>query len=397
MTSLDELLGGEIASKVPVAHLLVDYNIIGDACSIIKNLASSFLIVSDQITYNILGNRIKDILGAEEIVFEKDVKPSESIVERIRKKITKDKLVIAVGSGTINDICKYASFMEKVPYVVFGTAPSMNGYSSANASILVNGHKKSLSAHLPKAIFMDLAVLERAPIRLIKSGFGDFICRSTAQSDWLLAHLYTENTYNDTPFQLLRKFEMGLFTAAKGIARADPKAIELLTLSLLVSGFGMYLAGGSYPASQGEHMIAHTMEMVFGNNENFHGEEIGVTTLTMAQIQEDFLSKDEVSFIWEMEDDLDKKIKSFFGDKIGNECIKEYKHKIACKIKEIDWKMARKGIEKNFISSSILRKHLEDAECYTLPRHIGWSEENYAKAIKYTKYSRNRVTFLDLI
>ena len=54
--------------------------------------------------------------------------------------------LVAVGSGTINDLCKYAAAQDGKPYAVFATAPSMNGYTSKNAAITVDGHKKSLPA-----------------------------------------------------------------------------------------------------------------------------------------------------------------------------------------------------------------------------------------------------------
>ena len=63
--------------------------------------------------------------------------------------------LIAVGSGTINDLCKYASALDRKPYVVFGTAPSMNGYTSVNAAITVGGLKKSLTAQAPAGAFLD--------------------------------------------------------------------------------------------------------------------------------------------------------------------------------------------------------------------------------------------------
>ena len=99
--------------------------------------------------------------------------------------------LIAVGSGTINDLCKYAAHLDRKPYAVFGTAPSMNGYTSANAAITVNGLKKSLAATMPAGVFLDLAVLAAAPPRMIRSGLGDSLCRPTAQADWLLSHRLT--------------------------------------------------------------------------------------------------------------------------------------------------------------------------------------------------------------
>ncbi len=97
--------------------------------------------------------------------------------------------MIAVGSGTINDVCKYGSAQDKKPYAVFATAPSMNGYTSVNAAITVHGHKMSLAAQAPVGAFFDLGVLAAAPARMIRSGLGDSLCRTTAQADWLLSHL----------------------------------------------------------------------------------------------------------------------------------------------------------------------------------------------------------------
>ena len=57
--------------------------------------------------------------------------------------------------------------------------------------------------------------------------------------------------------------------------------------------FGMYICKGSYPASMGEHLIAHSNELLYGKSvqQSFHGEQIAVTTLTMAMLQENILNK----------------------------------------------------------------------------------------------------------
>src|SRR5690606_17264649 len=101
-----------------------------------------------------------------------------------------------------------------------------------------------------------------APKRLIRSGLGDSLCRTTAQADWLLSHLLFDTPYLTSPFALLEANEALLFDNAKGLMEGDSEAMEHLASTLILSGIGMYLAGGSYPASQAEHMISHTMEMV---------------------------------------------------------------------------------------------------------------------------------------
>ena len=74
--------------------------------------------------------------------------------------------LVAVGSGTINDLCKYAAFLDRKPYAVFGTAPSMNGYTSVSAAITEHGHQE-IACPPPRrvGVFLDLAVLRRAPRR----------------------------------------------------------------------------------------------------------------------------------------------------------------------------------------------------------------------------------------
>ena len=49
----------------------------------------------------------------------------------------------------------------------------------------------------------------------------------------------------------------------------------------------MTLCGGSYPASQSEHLIAHYLDMLGQDLPlAYHGEHIAVTTITVARLQE---------------------------------------------------------------------------------------------------------------
>jgi len=50
---------------------------------------------------------------------------------------------------------------------------------------------------------------------------------------------------------------VGLFANAKGLMNNDMDAIGGLARTLVLSGMGMTICGGSYPASQGEHLISH--------------------------------------------------------------------------------------------------------------------------------------------
>src|SRR5690606_14715774 len=137
----------------------------------------------------------------------------------------------------------------------------------------------------------DLDVMAAAPRRLIASGFGDSLARATAQTDWLMAHLLLGKPYRETPFMLLADDEDAMISSAAALRAGDVAAVELLVRTLVMSGLGMPLCGGSYPPSQGEHLIAHYIDMR-GRNlpQAYHGEHISVTTLTMARLQERMLA-----------------------------------------------------------------------------------------------------------
>ncbi len=125
-----------------------------------------------------------------------------------------------MGSGTINDLCKYAAFASGRPYAVFASAPSMNGYVTATASLSRKGHKSTLAAACPRAALFDLAVLARAPARLIRAGIGDTLCRTTAQADWLLAHLLHGTPYDELPFRWQADDEPALLGRRRRWSRA---------------------------------------------------------------------------------------------------------------------------------------------------------------------------------
>ena len=72
--------------------------------------------------------------------------------------------------------------------------------------------------------------------------------------------------------------------------RGDAAAIESLTRVLLLSGFGMTICGGSYPGKPGRasHQPLYRDD---GRRHDWdaplHGEQIAVTTLVMARLQEE--------------------------------------------------------------------------------------------------------------
>ena len=166
----------------------------------------------------------------------------------------------------------------------------MNGYASKNASIITSGRKNSLLAHLPIAIYFDLDLLINSPERMIRAGIGDSICISTCRFDWLLSHLLLDTHYNVEAFDLVSNLYQKLLNYDGKIN--DKEFITLLAKILINSGISMAISGGSYPASQSEHLIAHYLEIKYPKimEKSLHGEQIAITSLIIAKMQEEFLN-----------------------------------------------------------------------------------------------------------
>lgn len=364
-------------------------------------------VVSDSNTHPVLGKRVEDGLAGkhqvQSIVLPGHPHPDDTTVEELRKQTVSADAVIAVGSGTINDLCKYASARDQKPYAVFATAPSMNGYTSYNAAITVHGHKMSLPAQVPLGVFFDLQVLASAPPRLIRAGLGDSLCRCTAQADWLLSHLLFGTDYRTLPFVLLAKDEAPLFDNAAALMAGDLDVMTRLVMTLVLAGFGTAIVGHSQPASQSEHLVSHFLDMFEkpGRPEVFHGEQVGVTTLSMARLQSHML--DDLPTIYPdltTEADLINR----YGDSLGQSCWKELSRKqiTPSKAEELNSRLAREWPEisarlsKVMLPPDYLKNVLLAAGAPITPQEIHLDRGDYEIALLRSREIRNRFTVLDL-
>lgn len=259
-------------------HIIIKYGITPD-------IPANSLLVTDENIYPIIkGNQE----FADKLIFPINLKADIEISQHIA---SYNQPIFAVGSGTINDLCKYASAISGQKYRILASAPSMNGYASANTSLYVDGKKQSLKGEMAEYIYMDLGILSSAPKYLIKSGVGDILCRSTAQADWLLSHHMKGTYYDPEPFEWVKEDEKQLFVNLQRLIDGDQRQMHHLARILILSGLGMTKCGGSYPASQGEHMIAHSLEDISPEWAKLtHGEQIAITTITMAEIQESLVN-----------------------------------------------------------------------------------------------------------
>jgi glycerol-1-phosphate dehydrogenase [NAD(P)+] len=400
-----ELLGAAARSVV------IDDSLDGREAELVAALALGhhLAVVADEDTYAALGRRVERALASrfavQRVVLERAPHADTATIARLGACLdARTEAIVAVGSGTINDLCKMAALARGCPQVVFATAPSMNGYTSLSASVTEDGLKRSVRAATPVGAFFDLGVMAAAPIRLIRAGLGDSVCRPTAQADWLLAHLLRDRPYREAPFAMLAGDEAALFSQARALVGGDLGAMRLLVRTLVLSGFGMTISGGSYPASQGEHLLSHYVDLMRSPDVPvaLHGEQIGVCALAMARLQDRILAQGLPPVLHATALDRDDVVRHF-GPERGEACWQELapKRLDQQRADELNarlaagWDALRARIQAVTLGPARMTSVLAAAGAPIAPADLGWPQPLFDDALVHAREIRNRYTFLD--
>lgn len=191
-------------------------------------------------------------------------------------------MVLGVGSGVINDVCKVIAHALGVPGAIVGTAPSMDGYASSSSSMEVDRVKVSLYNRCPAGVLLDTDILAQAPMPMLWAGLGDMVAKYIALCEWRIAHIVTGEFYCEEVAALMRAAMAKVVGAADGIPTRDPDAMAAIAEGLIIAGVGMAYAGSSRPASGLEHYFSHMWEMMAldrGKPYALHGIQVGVGTV----------------------------------------------------------------------------------------------------------------------
>lgn len=396
----------------PIAHITIADALDGAEAQLVAEcgISGRLAVVYDDDTGVALGDRVANALSSASAVQRISLgrRPhadSHTLRLLIDGLAPGTDAVVAVGSGTINDLCKLAALAIDRPQVVFATAPSMNGFSSVSASIVEGGVKRSIRARAPVGVFCDLRVCAAAPPKLIRAGLGDSLCRATAQRDWYVQHRLFDRVYREAPFALLADDEAILLREPQALLAGDLTAMRALVRTLILSGLGMTLCDGSYPASQGEHLLAHYLEMTSTGHDvsSLHGEQIGVTTLVMARLQQRILLRDQPPVL--LPTDLtESQLVARWGRDVGASCWNMVATKrlnaeaadVANHRLAVQWDALRAKLLALGPDSESLRATLRAAGAAITPDEVGWSKPRVEQALRFAREIRDRYTFLDV-
>ena len=322
--------------------------------------------------------------------------------------------VIALGAGTLSDLAKQAGTLNKIPCVIFPTAPSMNGYTSGIVALKVRGLKRTLPCTPALGVFADPEVVATAPQRMVAAGVADFLSKCSSNTDWQVSHHLRDVFFTPRPRQLVGDVQDRIFANASAIGAGDPAAIGIAMEALLTSGFGMIVAGSSSPASGGEHLISHFIDMkhaLEGIPNDLHGLQVGVATIYTLGLWEQILGLDPAAI--DVEDCVaaqpsEAQVKEWvfedWGDKVGEEVWAQWlekqldEHGLRAEVTRFKEQLAaiRSDLETDF------RPPQQVSDCIAACGGPITAEDLLAPAAVFhhargrARYLRNRFTVLDL-
>lgn len=213
--------------------------------------------------------------------------PTEDKCARAQAAANAVDFVLAVGSGTLNDMAKSVATRAGIPSGVLATAASMDGYCSAGAALMRNGFKVTDPVNVPAFVLIDRDVIVTAPRMMTAAGFGDIVGKYTCLADWQLSHIINGEQIHQEAFDMMTKAREACMSAYEGLTQNQPEAVGQLTDALVTAGKSMALCGNSRPASGSEHHMSHYLEMDFarrGQPIPMHGIKVGLGTMISLEL-----------------------------------------------------------------------------------------------------------------
>lgn len=286
--------------KIKTPYVIVEKQAIEKLPQFIAEFQSKKpFLLADKNTFSVAEEQVCDSLNNAGIKYAKyvfstgEIEPDEkSVGSAIMHFDHTCDLVIAIGSGVINDIGKILANTAKLPYFIVGTAPSMDGYASATSSMSMDGLKVSLPSKCADVIIGDIDVLKNAPMRMLQAGLGDMLAKYISIAEWRIANEITGEYYCERIADLIRTALKRCVDNANGLLKREDEAVKAVFEGLVIGGVAMAFAGVSRPASGVEHYFSHVWDMrglEFGAKVDLHGIQCAVATNIAARLYEKVL------------------------------------------------------------------------------------------------------------
>lgn len=384
-----------------------------------KRCGASSLVISDIHTHAV-GKSALDALRAagkemrEHTFDESHLDATAELGDRVAEIGANADFFVAIGSGTLCDLAKHAGTKLKRPVLSFATAASMNGYTSGITAVKLRGLKRTVPCTPTLAVFADPEIVAAAPPRMAAAGVADYLSKCSAGADWRVANILRGEYYDENA---LRFYEGALDRVLETTARVgegDPEAVAIALEALLLSGLSMLVAGSSAPASGGEHLISHYIDMkqaLYGTPNDLHGVQVGVATVHCLELWErvlaldpDSIDPDALADAQPTNEQIEQWAIEDWGVDVADEVIAQWKQKsrprevLRAEIAAFRDQLPqiRSAVSKDLLPSSTVANAIRESGGPTVPEDMNAPIAEYRNALLRARYIRNRFTVLDL-
>jgi len=398
--------------KVPVRSIIYADDAMERLSEVLGTLVSgrSIVLVADKRTRAIAGELLKEALELTGWTVHDIIVPDTNhggpicddvTHARLNDRMPPADIALAVGTGVVNDLTKWSAFDKDIPYAVFATAATMNGFTAANVAPTINGVKTLIRARAPLAVFGIPSIIVGAPFELTAAGLGDTIAKPVSTADWIFNHLFCGESFCRYCSEIINSLEPYYLDKPGDINNRKPAAIEALFNALLYSGIAMTVIGTSAPASGGEHLFSHTLDMmssIDGVEHDLHGRQVGLGTIFASALYERIFKIDKPD-CHPFPDNID----GAFWDSLAGNVREQYEQKIP-KLQTICKKLADgktwgeflAAARKQVRSPAQIKNCLKTAGAAHTFEGIGSSRKRVLAAALHMHEIRKRPTIIDL-
>lgn len=420
----DQVLTNALARAADTREVLIGSGVIEKSGELLVSWfgGGPYKLVADQTTWTVAGRQVRaSLIASGAVVDEPLIFPAKPVVHasyenclKIRQQAGSSQLV-AIGSGTLNDLVKLASHELGRSYGVVATAASMDGYTGFGAPISEKGVKSTRPCPAPRVAILDLDVVAGAPAAMTASGFGDLAAKIPGGADWILADVTGVEPIDPEVWQMVQGGVADALSRPDELARGVPSAGEGLVRALVLSGLAMQAFGGTRPASGAEHYFSHLWELDhLGADLDpplSHGFKVAIGSLAMCAFHQALLARDLSRIDLEAAvaarqpwSRIEADIRASYQGALAEHALKETRVKyangaaLAARLKPLveDWSVVATRLGAQLLPVHELADLLRRAGAPTHPNQIGVSVEQVRQTFPLAMYYRSRYTALDV-
>lgn len=423
--SQNQQIAKALAAATDTAALEIGIDVLDRVAPMFREQFSAkrALVVADENTWRAAGEAVYAYLQREGVecdepfIFtDSDLHAEWHFIEMLDERLSAtDAIAVAVGSGTINDLCKLSSYHQNRPYMCVATAASVDGYSSFGASITYKSMKQTFTCPAPRAILADVGVMAKAPAEMTAAGYADLAAKIPAGAEWIIADFVGSEPIHPEAWHISQDNLKASLSDPEGVAALKPEAIAPFVEGLMLSGFAMQAARSSRPASCTDHLFSHLWNMRDHKHNGVtpsHGFQVSVGTLMMCAMfdqmyKTDFTTLDVEACVkaWPTADEVRAAAEQLFaGEAFAELGVTEVMAKYGdadevrrqLQLVKEGWPELRAKLQDQCYTFAEMHRMLTIVGAPTKPEDVGISKQQMLADVPYVRHIRRRYNMMDL-